>query len=125
VIVDTNAVSALADGDPKAIRVFLRSGTSSLPVIVLGEYRYGIAQSRHKKRYEAWLGRFIQDSKVLIIDPETTVHYATIRVELRKNGRPIPSNDVWIAALALQHAQPILSRDEHFDTISGLQRIGW
>jgi tRNA(fMet)-specific endonuclease VapC len=122
-ILDTNAVSALADGDPAAVRVFLRSGAASLPVIVLGEYRFGIAQSRNWNRYEEWLCDFAANSQVLNIDQQTAAHYARIRLELKKSGRPIPSNDIWIAALALQHAQSIMSRDTHFDAIKGIRRL--
>jgi tRNA(fMet)-specific endonuclease VapC len=51
--------------------------------------------------------------------------YARLRVALRRSGRPIPANDAWIAALALQHRLPILSRDEHFDVVAGIERRGW
>jgi predicted nucleic acid-binding protein len=124
-ILDTNAVSALADGDPAAIRAFLRSGDASLPVIVLGEYLFGIAQSRNRIRYEEWLSDFAANSEVLNVDEQTAAHYARINVELKKSGRPIPSNDIWIAALALQHAQPIMTRDNHFDAIKGIRRLTW
>jgi len=48
-----------------------------------------------------------------------------VRDELKRSGRPIPGNDLWIAALARQHALPLLSRDRHFDLVPGVQRIGW
>ena len=51
--------------------------------------------------------------------------YAGLRVALRRSGRPIPANDAWIAALALQHRLPILSRDEHFDVVAGVERTAW
>jgi hypothetical protein len=55
----------------------------------------------------------------------TAEHYAEVRADLRKRGQPIPGNDVWLAALARQHALPILSRDRHFDFVPGLRRISW
>jgi predicted nucleic acid-binding protein len=55
----------------------------------------------------------------------TAQHYAEVRDELRRRGRPIPENDVWIAALAREHAQPVVSRDEHFDHVVGIRRVGW
>lgn len=61
----------------------------------------------------------------MALDSTTARHYADIRSELRSAGRPIPENDIWIAALARQHHLPIVSRDEHFDGISGVRRIGW
>ena len=96
-----------------------------LPVIVLGEYRFGIAASRHRRAYEAWLMRGRAFWRILQVGEETTAHYALIRQELKKAGTPIPANDVWIAALARQHDLPILSRDAHFDEVLGLTRFGW
>jgi predicted nucleic acid-binding protein len=56
---------------------------------------------------------------------ETAAVYAELRSALRRAGRPIPANDAWIAALALQHRLPVLSRDEHFDAVAGLVRQSW
>ena len=92
---------------------------------LLGEYRFGIAQSRHKSRYERWLGGILSASRVLDVTDETASHYAVIRMELKRAGTPIPSNDIWIAALSRQHALPVLSRDEHLDLIKGLRRQAW
>jgi predicted nucleic acid-binding protein len=97
----------------------------AIPVIVLGEYRYGIALSRHRQRYEQWLTEYLSAFQVLDIDERTTVTYAVVRTELRKAGTPIPSNDAWIAALCRQHALPLVSRDIHFDHVAGLERLGW
>jgi predicted nucleic acid-binding protein len=125
VILDTNGLSALADGDP-ALEPILRQATGiALPVIVLGEYRYGIRQSRNRMRYENWLVEAMASYQVLIVDEGTAGHYATVREELKREGHPIPANDLWIAALARQHRLPVLSRDRHFDFVAGLKRIGW
>ncbi len=62
---------------------------------------------------------------ILCIDETTANTYAEVREELRQRGRPIPENDVWIAALAFQHNEPVLSRDEHFDEVRGLRRLYW
>jgi predicted nucleic acid-binding protein len=62
---------------------------------------------------------------VLAVDEGTARHYADIRDELKRGGRPIPAKDLWIAALARQHALPLLSRDRHFDSVPGVMRIGW
>jgi tRNA(fMet)-specific endonuclease VapC len=63
--------------------------------------------------------------RILDVDGRTTEHYAEVRAELKRAGQPIPGNDVWIAALARQHALPVLSRDRHFDAVPGLRRISW
>jgi tRNA(fMet)-specific endonuclease VapC len=63
--------------------------------------------------------------RILDVDQETTIYYATLRTELKKAGTPIPSNDVWVAALCRQYRLPILSRDRHFNLVAGLRRIDW
>ena len=124
-ILDTNALSAAADDDPGILEILAQADAVALPVIVLGEYRYGIAQSRHRAQYSNWLDELIADCIVLDINNDTTHHYADIHLELKKIGRPIPTNDLWIAALCRQHSLPILSRDAHFDLVSGNKRLEW
>ena len=124
-ILDTNAVSAVADNQAAAVRLFTRAASIELPAIVLGEYRFGIAQSRRRKEYEKWLAELIAATRVLPVDEGTTGHYAQIRAELKKAGKPIPSNDLWIAALCRQHRLPLMSQDAHFDAVPGLKRMGW
>lgn len=124
-ILDTNAVSAAADDDPAIIAILARAEQVAIPVIVLGEYRYGIAQSRHRATYENWLASLVHDCFVLDINEPTTHHYAQIVLELKGIGRPIPTNDLWIAALCRQHSLPLLSRDHHFDLVTGTRRIDW
>jgi tRNA(fMet)-specific endonuclease VapC len=125
VILDTNGLSALADGDPGLPPILRKAAQIAIPVIVLGEYRYGISQSRHKKAYEQWLSDYLRKFRILDIDEQTTVSYSAVRTELKRAGTPIPSNDVWIAALCRQHSLPLLSRDRHFDLVPGLTRFNW
>ena len=124
-ILDTNALSAVADGNSELEPHLRHAAEIAVPVIVLGEYRYGIWQSRDRERYQQWLAESICNYRVLDVDEQTTVAYATLRSELKRAGTPIPSNDVWIAALCRQHSLPLLSRDRHFDSVRGLQRIDW
>jgi predicted nucleic acid-binding protein len=125
VILDTNGLSAMADGDTSLEPLLQQAAEIAVPVIVLGEYRYGIRQSHHRTRYERWLAEVLTSCRVLVVDEETAGHYAEVRDELKRSGRPIPGNDLWIAALARQHALPLLSRDQHFDFVAGLKRVGW
>jgi predicted nucleic acid-binding protein len=125
VILDTNALSAFVDGDAGVGEILSRQARAAIPVIVLGEFRYGIAESRHRPAYEAWLESQLPHFDVLPVTDETAVAYAALRVALRRSGRPIPANDAWIAALALQHQLPVLSRDRHFDVVPELKRTGW
>lgn len=124
-IVDTNALSAAADNDPAVISILARADQMAIPVIVLGEYRYGIAQSRNRARYETWLAGLLHDCFTLDINEPTTQHYAEITLELKRAGKPIPTNDLWIAALCRQHSLPLLSRDRHFDLVANIKRNGW
>jgi predicted nucleic acid-binding protein len=125
VILDTNALSAFVDGDAGVGEVLRRQARAAIPVIVLGEFRYGIAQSKRRASYEAWLKSHLTQFEILSVTDETVVAYAALRVNLKLSGRPIPANDAWIAALALQHRLPVLSRDEHFDVVPGLDRKSW
>ena len=124
-ILDTNALSAFVDGDTAVGEVLRRQARAVVPVIVLGEFRYGIAESRHRSAYEAWLESQLPHFDVLPVTDETAAAYAKLRVALKRSGRAIPANDAWIAALALQHRLPVLSRDQHFDVVSGLERTAW
>ena len=124
-ILDTNALSAAADDDPRVVALLARAEQMVLPVIVLGEYRHGIAQSRNRASYESWLAELLPDCVVLDIQEPTTHYYAEISLELKRKGKPIPTNDIWIAALCRQHSLPLLSRDRHFDLVAGTKRIDW
>jgi predicted nucleic acid-binding protein len=125
VILDTNALSAVADGNPALEPILRNAAEIAVPVMVLGEYRYGIRQSRDRQRYEEWLAESLPDYRVLDVDEGTAVSYAALRSELKRAGTPIPSNDVWIAALCRQHSLSLLSRDRHFDVVRGIERIDW
>lgn len=124
-ILDTNALSAAADDDPAVIALLARAEQMAIPVIVLGEYRHGIAQSRNRSSYESWLTGLLQDCMVLDVTEPTTHCYAEITLELKRKGKPIPTNDIWIAALCRQYSLPLVSRDRHFDVITGNKRIEW
>jgi predicted nucleic acid-binding protein len=124
-ILDTSALSAFADGEPAVVAQVNRANQAALPVIVLGEYRYGIGGSRRRTEYETWLDEFLAASQILDITEATTVVYAKVRAELTRAGTPIPSNDLWIAALCRQHRMPILTRDGHFGKVPGLTLLTW
>ena len=124
-ILDTNGLSALVEGEPSLEPVLRKAKQLAIPVIVLGEYRYGIWFSRNREHYQQWLQEFLPKFRILDIEDRTTVPYTSVRTELKKAGTLIPSNDVWIAALCRQHSLPIVSRDRHFDLVPGIKRIEW
>ncbi len=124
-ILDTNALSAVADDEPAAVQAFVTADRVAIPAVVLGEYRFGFMQSRLRKHYEDWTEKIIVASQILVIDEQTSRYYAALRLELKKTGKPLPTNDLWIAALCRQHSLPVLSRDRHFDAVPGVTRLSW
>lgn len=124
-ILDTNGLSALVEGDLTLQPILGKANRVAIPVITLGEYRYGISQSHDRVRYEQWLASYLPGFQILDINEQTTFSYSAVRSELKKAGKPIPSNDIWIAALCRQYSLPLLSRDRHFDAVPGLTRLAW
>lgn len=124
-ILDTNALSAWADGNPACRQAFIEASRLIVPVIVLGEYQYGIRQSRHRARYEEWLEENLPYAEVHPITAAMADRYASLRLHLKTTGTPIPANDLWIAALTLELQLPLLSNDGHFDLIPGLIRLSF
>ena len=124
-ILDTNAVSALFVGDTGLQVRMMAAPRIYLPLIVSGEYRVGLRGSNRATELEDLLRVLERECGILTIDVETTRHYADIRYSCRKSGTPIPENDLWIAAMAFRHGLPILSRDRHFDSVAGVERIAW
>lgn len=124
-ILDTNALSAFVDGAPGLAPLVQKADELAIPVVVLGEYRFGVLQSRRRLECERWLQEHLSAHQILAVSEATTFYYADLRVELKRAGTPIPSNDVWIAALSRQHRMPVLSRDRHFDSVAGLRRVRW
>ncbi len=124
-IIDTNALSAFFDGDAGVKAKLGSVDAVFLPVIVIGEYRFGLHGSRLRSKRGTTLDAFARRCTVLAVAESTTPHYAVVRHHLKKAGTPIPENDVWIAALALEHGLPVLSDDAHFDLIPQISRVGW
>lgn len=124
-ILDTNALSAWVEGLATVEVAFRSADRLVVPSVVLGEYYFGIRQSRHRSRYEDWLRRYLPLAEIAAVTSVTADAYADIRLELKRLGHPIPPNDAWIAALARQHALPVLSNDTHFDVVDGIRRIAF
>jgi predicted nucleic acid-binding protein len=125
VILDTNAVSAILAGDTRIQAKLPPGERQHLPILVIGEYQFGILSSKHRKKLELAFERLEFNSILLPCDRETADMYAAIRHSLKTCGRPIPHNDLWIAALARQHSLEIVSQDAHFDHVEGIHRVSW
>jgi tRNA(fMet)-specific endonuclease VapC len=122
---DTNRYTDLCRGDVSVVEMVELADEVWLPFIVLGELRAGFAVGNQGPRNEAVLRRFLLKSAVSVLyaDEQTTHHYAAIYRQLRKQGTPIPTNDMWIAALVLQHSLVLFARDTHFDVLPQLTRV--
>ena len=125
VALDTNALSDFAAGSDALGDVLMPFRSLALPVTVLGEYRYGLLGSKKKARLEEWLDELLSDVRVLEAASRTSSVYAQVRRQLRTAGTPIPENDVWIAATAIEHGLPLATRDGHFRVVKGLEIVSW
>ena len=96
-----------------------------LPVPVVGELRYGALNSRRSAENLAEVERLTGRCRVLNITTATADVYARLRLRLKQKGQPIPENDLWIAALCVEHHVPLASLDGHFDLIDELARHAW
>jgi tRNA(fMet)-specific endonuclease VapC len=96
-----------------------------LPFIVVAEMRAGFSLGTRQGQNESTLRRFLSKAGVSILfpDDQTTHHYAAVYRQLRRQGTPLPTNDMWIAALVLQHNLALHSRDEHFDHLPQIVRV--
>lgn len=122
---DTNRYTDLCRGVASVIETVEQADQVWLPFIVLGELRAGFAAGTQGPRNEAVLRRFLLKPGVGILyaDDQTTHHYASIYRQLRKQGTPIPTNDMWIAALVLQYSLVLCARDAHFDALAQIARV--
>jgi tRNA(fMet)-specific endonuclease VapC len=122
---DTNRYVDLCKGVVDTVALLAEAELVFLPFIVLGELRAGFAQGHRQAENERVLRHFlVKDGvKVLFADDQTTHHYGALYRQLRKQGTPIPTNDMWVAALVLQHDLVLHARDRHFDHLPQLVRI--
>jgi tRNA(fMet)-specific endonuclease VapC len=122
---DTNRYSDLCRGVASVAEAVVLSEEVWLPFIVVGELRAGFIVGNQGPRNEAVLRRFLMRPGVgvLYADEQTTHHYGAVYRQLRKQGTPIPTNDMWIAALVLQHSLLLCARDAHFDALPQLPRV--
>jgi len=124
-IIDTNAASDWADGTGEAVEIIGLTSRRVITVTTLGEYLYGIKGSYYRTRYEQWLKETLPLCEIHSITSTTAEIYGQLRHDLKKVGKTVPPNDLWIAACAIELSLPILSNDQHFDLIPNVVRIGF
>ena len=125
IAIDSNRYTDYCRGDDRAIEVLRSSTEVWVPLIVVGELRAGFAHGSRRPDNEKVLTRFLNSSRVRVVSPDeqTTHFYADVYAGLRKKGRPIPTNDLWIAAIVLQHDLVLFDRDRDFDHVDRLARV--
>ncbi len=124
ILLDTNAYTAFLTGDKRVLNALTEAETAFLSAIVIGELYAGFCGGNRLKENKALLARFLQKSNVRVLDvtAETGEVFGQIKNALQKAGTPIPLNDVWLAAQAMETGLVIVSFDAHFDQVSGLRR---
>jgi tRNA(fMet)-specific endonuclease VapC len=124
VALDTNRYVDLCRGVEETVGLLEESEVILLPFVVVGELRAGFAHGRRQVENERTLRRFLLKDgvRVLFADDQTTHHYASVFRQLRQQGTPIPTNDMWLAALVLQHNLALHARDRHFDHLPQIVR---
>jgi predicted nucleic acid-binding protein len=119
-LVDTSAYSAFMRGNAIVVQEIQTANVLYISPIVLGELHSGFAAGSRQEQNEATLQEFLDSPRVqtMTIDEETSLFYATIYAGLRQAGTPIPTNDLWIAASAMQHGLVVLTQDSHFEHVA-------
>lgn len=125
VAVDTNRYVDLCKGVAETVEVLESADVIVLPFVVLAELRAGFLLGRRQVENERSLHTLLLKDGVDVVyaDDQTTHHYASVYRQLRKQGTPIPANDMWLAALVLQHNLALHARDRHFDHLPQLVRV--
>ncbi len=124
-LLDTNIIISVFDGNKDVANKISRLSTVYISSIVLGELYVGIYRVSNKTKHLKKLTDFLDLCRVVEIDSSTAEYYGKCKAQLFKKGKPIPSNDIWIAASALQHEFTLVSNDKHFSEIDGLNIVSW
>lgn len=124
-LLDTNIVIAIFGADPNVLERLSLATEVFVPVVALGELYYGARKSTRIDANVKSIDEFADNCAVVECDLDTSRHYGRIKNVLRAKGRPIPENDIWIAAMAQQHELTLASRDSHFKEVDALLLDTW
>ncbi len=125
ILIDTNVYAAFKRGWPDARAVVDQAPTIGMSTIVIGELLGGFARGSREKYNRRELAEFLDFPQVVVlpVDRQTSEHYARVYLMLREAGRPVPTNDMWIAATAMQHGLDLSSYDSHFEAVEDLSVV--
>ena len=124
-LLDTNIVIALLEGEREVVSKLERASDVFIPVVVMGELLFGAARSGRPAENAAKVERLAAGQSILPCDLDVARVYGGVKQRLREKGRPIPENDVWIAATAIRHELLLVTRDQHFGDVEGLTVTAW
>jgi tRNA(fMet)-specific endonuclease VapC len=124
-LLDMNIVIAIFAAEPAVLQRVATVDEVFVPAIALGELYYGARKSARSEANINHIDEFAAAMAILGCDGATARHYGRIKDDLRAKGRPIPENDIWIAAVAMQHGLTVVSRDGHFANVAGLPVEVW
>jgi tRNA(fMet)-specific endonuclease VapC len=125
VAIDTNRYRDLRDDLPEVAQLIERATNVYVPFVVIAELKIGFGLGKRRRENERQLAEFLRQPGIEVAFPDaTTVEvYSTLFLDLKTRGRPLPLNDVWIAALCVQHGWTLYSRDKHFDHLPQVVRV--
>lgn len=125
IALDTNRYADFSNAVEEVVQIIREAERIFLPFITLAELRAGFLCGKRSRQNEALLTRFLHSPRVEVLyaDDQTTHHYARLFYQLRRQGTPIPTNDIWIAALVVEHDLILCARDRHFEALPQLPRI--
>lgn len=125
IILDTNIVTAWLKGETGIADKIDKAKNIYLPIIVIGELYYGAFHSTKVQKNITDINKLTAAYNLLLVDEAVTATYGRIKTALRKKGKPIPENDIWIAAITLQNNLTLITRDKHFKEIEGIKMKSW
>jgi tRNA(fMet)-specific endonuclease VapC len=124
-LLDTNIIIALLDGEDVVLSHLDLASEVFVPAVVLGELFFGAAKSGRPAENIASVERFASGRAIVSIDFEVAREYGRLKQYLKKKGRPLPENDIWIAAAAKCHGMVLVTRDRHFQEVEDLHTADW
>jgi len=124
-LLDTSIIIEIFAQNAGVIDRLGQAESTFIPSVAVGELHYGVRRSTREKENLAQVEQLVAAGVVLACDEETGRWYGIVKDQLRRTGHPIPENDIWIAALALQHGLSVATRDNHFKTVKGLKVEIW
>ena len=124
-LLDTNIIIALLGGDAAVLSKLDQVSEVFVPAVALGELFFGAAKSGRPADNAATVERFAVGRTIIACDLDVAREYGQLKRRLKEKGRPIPENDVWIAAAAKRHGMVLVTRDGHFGDVDDLQTTDW